>query len=90
MTTSFAIQGLSLIIATGYIGYLFTAKLDLVVYLISIEVVFLGLGLQLVHIGFTIDNQEGSYLTQILLPLAGGEAALGQGQQLSYNRLSKK
>ncbi len=88
MNSSIAIIGLGLVIITGYFGYQFTAKLDLVVYLISIEVVFLGLGLLLVHIGYTIDNQEGSYLTQILLPLAGGEAALGQGQLLTYNRLS--
>ena len=88
MNTSIAIVGLGLIIVTGYFGYLFTAKLDLVIYLISIEVIFLGLGLLQVHIGYTIDNQEGSYLTQILLPLAGGEAALGLGQLLSYNRLS--
>lgn len=88
MNTSIALVGLGLIIITGYFGYQFTAKLDLVIYLISIEVVFLGLGLLQVHIGFAIDNQEGSYLTLILQPLAGGEAALGLGLQLSYNRLS--
>ena len=88
MSSNIAIIGQGLIIITGYLGYQFTAKLDLVVYLISIEVVFLGLGLQLVHIGFTLDNQEPSYLTQILQPLAGGEAALGLAQLLTYNRIS--
>lgn len=90
MTGSIAILGQTLIIVTGYIGYQFTAKQDLVIYLISIEVVFLGLGLLLVHIGYALDNQEGSYLTLILQPQAGGEAAQGLGQLLSYNRIENK
>ncbi len=61
-----------------------TSKISLIMILISIEIIILALAIFSTNLAFILDDLIGVYLALILLPIAGGESAIGLMITLQY------
>ena len=64
--------------------YIINGKENFIYILISLEILLLSIGLIFTLISFILDDMMGNFLTLLILPLAGGESALGLGLIISY------
>ena len=51
-------------------------KENLIMLIISLELILLGIGLLFVHISFLMDDMNGALFALYILPLAGAESAI--------------
>jgi NADH:ubiquinone oxidoreductase subunit K len=51
-------------------------KENLIMLIISLELILLAIGILFVHVSFLLDDMIGATLTLYLLPLAGAESAI--------------
>lgn len=51
-------------------------KENLIMLIISLELILLAIGILFVHISFILDDKIGATLTLYLLPIAGAESAI--------------
>ncbi|KAJ3130413.1 hypothetical protein HK101_005092 [Irineochytrium annulatum] len=85
-----AILGIQLalgIYIMGLVIYLLNKGRDLIMLLISLELIFLAIGILFIHLTFYLDDIIGYYLTLYLLPLAGGETAIILALLVAYHPL---
>ena len=57
---------------------------NLITVLISLELILLSLAILLAHLSFQLDDLIGSYLSLLILPLAGAESALALALLVSF------
>ena len=69
-------------IIIGYIGYL--TFQNLIMMLISLELILLGIGSLFLYYSFLMDDINGLILTLLILPLAGAESALALTLLVKY------
>ena len=74
------------ILSTGLIAFSTNSSLEsnLIMVIISLELLLLSLGVLLVHFSFLLDDMIGSVLTLYLLPLAGAESAIALAILIAY------
>ena len=73
------------ILSTGLIAFsTCTQGHNLIMIIISLELLLLSIGVLLVHFSFLLDDQIGSILTLYLLPLAGAESAIALAILIAY------
>src|SRR5688500_299375 len=60
----------------GMIAFIFHQGNNILMMIISIELILLSVGIILVNLSFHLDDLIGSHLTLYLLPLAGAESAV--------------
>jgi len=60
----------------GVLAFIFNGGRNLIMIIISLELILLSIGLFLVLLSFNFDDLVGSNLTLYLLPLAGAESAI--------------
>ena len=80
-----AIQIAILLYILGIIMYIYNGNENLIYILISLEIQLLSIGLLFTHYSFLLDDMIGNLLTLLILPLAGGESALGLGLLINYH-----
>lgn len=66
-----------IILYLQFINILLSSNMSFIHILISIEILILSLVLILNQLSFLLDDLLGSYLSILLLPIAGGESAIG-------------
>lgn len=59
-------------------------KENLILLIISLEIILLGIGFLFVHVSFLLDDLVGATLTLLLLPLAGAESAIALAIFIAY------
>nr|YP_009640135.1 NADH dehydrogenase subunit 4L [Synchytrium endobioticum]QCQ68434.1 NADH dehydrogenase subunit 4L [Synchytrium endobioticum]QCQ68453.1 NADH dehydrogenase subunit 4L [Synchytrium endobioticum]QCQ68472.1 NADH dehydrogenase subunit 4L [Synchytrium endobioticum]QCQ68491.1 NADH dehydrogenase subunit 4L [Synchytrium endobioticum]QCQ68510.1 NADH dehydrogenase subunit 4L [Synchytrium endobioticum] len=69
---------------TAILAYIFNGGKNLIMVLISLELILLSIGILLLHLSFNMDDLIGSTLTLYILPLAGCESALGLALLIAY------
>jgi NADH:ubiquinone oxidoreductase subunit K len=74
------------ILSTGLIAFSTNSSLEsnLIMVIISLELLLLSIGVLLVHFSFLLDDMIGSVLTLYLLPLAGAESAIALAILIAY------
>lgn len=74
------------ILSTGLIAFSTNSSLEsnLIMVIISLELLLLSIGVLLVHFSFLLDDKIGSVLTLYLLPLAGAESAIALAILIAY------
>jgi NADH:ubiquinone oxidoreductase subunit K len=74
------------ILSTGLIAFSTNSSLEsnLILVIISLELLLLSIGVLLVHFSFLLDDMIGSVLTLYLLPLAGAESAIALAILIAY------
>lgn len=60
----------------GIIAFLFNGGQNLIMLVISQELLLLSVGILLVNLSYNFDDLVGSNLTLLILPLAGAESAV--------------
>ena len=60
----------------GIIAFLFNGGQNLIMLVISQELLLLSVGILLVNLSYNLDDLVGSNLTLLILPLAGAESAV--------------
>lgn len=73
--------GLQLI---GILAMIFNGGKNLIMIVISQELILLAIGLLLIHFSFNFDDLLGVTITLYLLPLAGAESAVALAQLVAY------
>lgn len=68
----------------GVLSFIFNGGRNLIMIIISLELILLSIGLQLVHFSFNFDDLVGSNLTLYLLPLAGAESAIALALMVAF------
>lgn len=69
---------------TAVVAYIFNGGRNLIMIIISLELILLSIGILLLHLSFNFDDLVGSTMTLYLLPLAGAESALALGILIAY------
>jgi NADH:ubiquinone oxidoreductase subunit K len=59
-------------------------KENLIMLIISLEIILLAIGILFVHVSFLFDDLIGATLTLYLLPLAGAESAIALAIYIAY------
>ena len=76
-------QGIALYFI-GILAFLFNGGRNLLMLVISLELLLLSVGLLLVNISYNLDDLVGSNLTLIILPQAGCESAIALAQLVAF------
>lgn len=71
------------LIIVGFIGFIGNNE-NLVMLIISLELILLGIGVIFVHLSFIMDDIVGANITLFLLPLAGAESAIALALLVKY------
>lgn len=59
-------------------------KENLIMLIISLEIILLAIGILFVHVSFLLDDLKGATFTLLLLPLAGAESAIALAIYIAY------
>lgn len=68
----------------GIIAYLLNGGQNQIMLVISLELLLLSVGILLVNISYNLDDQVGSNITLLILPLAGAESAVALALLVAY------
>ena len=68
----------------GLIAYLLNGGQNLIMLVISQELLLLSVGILLVNISYNLDDLVGSNITLLILPLAGAESAVALALLVAY------
>jgi NADH-ubiquinone oxidoreductase chain 4L len=71
-----------ILIGVGIFG--FCNNKNLVMVIISLELILLALGILFLHLSFILDDLIGANLSLFILPLAGAESALALAFLVAY------
>ena len=79
------VLGMSMLLI-GLISFLSISgkKENLIMLIISLEIILLAIGILFVHVSFLLDDMIGTTLTLYLLPLAGAESAIALAIFIAY------
>ena len=77
-----------IVFAIGVVGLLINRK-NLIMVLLSIELMLLGVNINFVSLARYFNNIEGQIITIFVLTIAAAEAAIGLGIIVNYFRLKK-
>ena len=68
----------------GIVGFTIKANENLVLLIISLELILLGIALLFAYTGFIQDDLVGPMVSLLILPLAGAESALALVLLVAY------
>lgn len=68
----------------GIIMYIYNGNKNIIYIQIALEILLLGIGLLFLQLSFLLDDLLGSFMTLLILPLAGAESALGLSLLITY------
>ncbi len=68
----------------GILAFIFNGGQNLIMLVISLELLLLSVGILLVNLSFNLDDLTGSTLTLLILPLAGAESAVAQALLVAF------
>lgn len=68
----------------GILAFLFNGGQNLIMLVISLELLLLSVGILLVNLSFNLDDLVGSNLTLLILPQAGLESAVAQALLVAF------
>ena len=68
----------------GIVTFIFNGGHNLLMMVISLELILLSVGLLLVNLSFHLDDLLGSIITLYILPLAGAESAVALALLVSF------
>nr|YP_009029709.1 NADH dehydrogenase subunit 4L [Magnusiomyces capitatus]AHY04963.1 NADH dehydrogenase subunit 4L [Magnusiomyces capitatus] len=75
-----------LLFLMGLMGFIFNRK-NMMLLFISMEMMLLGLTLNILNSAFNFDDVDGLIYSLIMMMMAGAESAMGLSMLVSYYRL---
>ena len=81
---SFGILFALTIFFIALIGFVFNGGNNLIMQLISLELIFFSICLLFVQLSFLFDDMSGALLALYILPIAGAESAIGLALLIAF------
>lgn len=65
--------------------YFLDGSRNLIFVLVGIEIILLSIGLSFCFLSYIFDDSLGSFITLIILPIAGAESAIGLSLLINWS-----